>query len=51
MKGTEMENIIGVIIAALVLCGILFTAKKILKPVKEKLPDCCSGEGNKNIQV
>jgi hypothetical protein len=50
-KENELENVIALILAAVVLCGILFAAKKFLKPVKGKLPDCCSGEGNKNIQV
>jgi hypothetical protein len=46
-----MENVVAIILAAAVLAGILFTAKKFLKPVKGKLPDCCGGEGNRNIHV
>jgi hypothetical protein len=40
-----MENIIAVIAAAVFLAGILLIAKKLLKPPKGPLPDCCGHKG------
>jgi hypothetical protein len=45
-----MENFIAVVLAIAVLGGILWIAKRFLKPVKGPLPDCCSGRGNRDLQ-
>lgn len=46
-----MENFIAVVLAAAVLGGILWLAKRFLKPVKGPLPDCCGGKGNRDVKV
>jgi hypothetical protein len=46
-----MENVIAVVLAFAVLGGILWFAKRFLKPVKGPLPDCCRGKGNRDIKV
>jgi hypothetical protein len=43
-----MENLIAVAAVILFLAGILFIAKKFLKPPKGPLPDCC---GTKTSQA
>ncbi|MDR0721662.1 MAG: hypothetical protein LBF75_02545 [Treponema sp.] len=45
-----MENGIAVVLALGVLGGILWIAKRFLKPVKGPLPDCCSGRGNRDVK-
>ncbi|MHB9292587.1 hypothetical protein Holit_01688 [Hollandina sp. SP2] len=44
-----MENGIALVLAIAVLGGILWIAKRFLKPVKGPLPGCCSGRGNRDI--
>jgi hypothetical protein len=46
-----MENLIALVLVIPFLGGILWFARRFVKPVKEPLPDCCSGKGNRNIQV
>jgi hypothetical protein len=43
-----MENVIAIIMVILFLAGIMFFAKRFVKPPKGKLPDCCGPEGNRN---
>jgi hypothetical protein len=42
-----MEN--GIALALVVLGGILWIAKRFLKPVKGPLPDCCSGRPPRGV--
>jgi hypothetical protein len=46
-----MENIVAVGIVFVILGGLLWLAKRFLKPVKGPLPDCCSGRGNKDLNL
>jgi hypothetical protein len=46
-----MENIVAIGIVFVILCGLLWIAKRFLKPIKGPLPDCCSGSGNKNSKL
>jgi hypothetical protein len=46
-----MENVIAVIAVIIFLAGILFFAKRFLKPVKGSLPDCCGAKGNKVMNL
>ena len=46
-----MENIVAIGIAFVILGGLVWIAKRFLKPVKGPLPDCCSGSGNKNSKL
>jgi hypothetical protein len=46
-----MENIIAVILAAAFLGGVLWAAKRFLKPVKGPLPYCCGGKGKREQKV
>ena len=45
-----MEIIIGIVVAAAALAGIILLARRFLKPVEGQLHDCCSGSGNKDLQ-
>jgi hypothetical protein len=45
-----MENIAAIGIAFVVLGGLLWIAKRVLKPVKGPLPDCCSGNKALNLK-
>jgi hypothetical protein len=44
-----MENIIALVLALVLLGGILWIAKRFLKPVKGPLNDCCGGRGNRDL--
>ncbi|MDR0706753.1 MAG: hypothetical protein LBF60_02570 [Treponema sp.] len=44
-----MENVVAVIVVIALLAGILLFAKKVLKPPKGKLSDCCGPRGNRDI--
>jgi hypothetical protein len=46
-----MENIIAVAIVFAILGGMLWIAKRFLKPVEGPLPDCCSGGGSKDLNL
>ena len=46
-----MDIIVGLLLAAAVLVGIVFIAKRFLKPVKGPLPDCCGVRGNKDLNM
>jgi hypothetical protein len=46
-----MSNLIAVVVVILLLAGILLFAKKVLKPPKGKLPDCCGPNGNRDIKI
>lgn len=46
-----MENIVAVIAVIGLLAGILWFAKRFVKPVKGELPDCCSIRGNRDIDA
>jgi hypothetical protein len=46
-----MENVIAVVVVVLFLGGILWAAKRFVKPAKGPLPDCCGGKGNRDIEV
>jgi hypothetical protein len=45
-----MEIIIGIVVAAAALAGIILLARRFLKPVEGPLHDCCGGNGNKDLQ-
>jgi hypothetical protein len=46
-----VENSIAVVAVMGLLVGILWFAKRFVKPVKGKLPDCCSIRGNRDIDA
>ena len=46
-----MDIIAGILFAVVMLLGVILIAKRFLKPVKGKLPDCCGIEGNKNVSL
>jgi hypothetical protein len=48
-KDKNMETFIAIPAVIILLAGILWLAKKILKPVKGHLPDCCGPRGNRDI--
>ena len=45
-----MEIIIGIIVAAAALAGLILLARRFLKPVEGPLHNCCGGDGNKDLQ-
>ncbi|MDR2740774.1 MAG: hypothetical protein LBB98_01265 [Treponema sp.] len=47
MKNIIVENIIAVVLVIVFLGGLLWLAKRFLKPVKGPLPNCCGGKGNR----
>jgi len=46
-----MSTIIGIIVAVVVLAAIIVAVKLFAKPVEGPLPDCCSGNGNKDLNM
>jgi len=46
-----MDILIGLLVASAILAGIMLFAKRFVKPVKGKLPDCCGPDGNRNVKI